>query len=175
MQQKQGTFVSVYSEGLCTQELWWCGTWWPFIGMEQKHILEGPAIRSESLIIKTIDITKFWHHANVSTAGAEWSQSQIKGWNVPGLDLPGKCTAQDVEEHTLRVSAIRDFKQILEKFCASTSSAFVEYRIVRSGTERFEWAVPATSHLWCHFCNSTLTVTTTNSVTAIWLRWCSWV
>ncbi len=32
----------------------------------------------------------------------------------------------------------REFKQILEKISARTSSAFVEYRIVRSGTQKFE-------------------------------------
>ena len=37
-----------------------------------------------------------------------------------------------------------------------------------------EWSVPARSHLWFHFGNSTLTATTMNSVT-IWLHWCSWV
>jgi hypothetical protein len=42
-------------------------------------------------------------------------------------------------------SSNREFKQILERLCARTTLAFVEYRIVPSGTQKFGCEKPGGS------------------------------
>ena len=52
-----------------------------------------------------------------------------------------RCCRESIEFTTIATRRPRQdnrgFKQSLEKFCARTTLAFVEYRIVRSGTQKF--------------------------------------